>query len=173
MLTRLATALIRRAEARIGVRLDYVHHIARTDLRLLARYNKIFGVLDPNTKVPPLAYHAARIRGALAADCGTCVEAELNLARNANLSSEQIDAILRGDTDALPVDIAAIVTLADATTRDRTDDPDARARVVECYGDAGLIELALAMNGAAFLPGVKRAMGYATACDINLMRAAN
>ncbi len=75
--------VLARAEARIGVRLDYARQIARTDLGLMLRYGKIFGFLDPNRKVPAAAYHVARLRGAISADCGTCVEAEINLAKAA------------------------------------------------------------------------------------------
>lgn len=87
MLTALAAHFIRRAERRIGVNLDYVHHIAQACMSLLSRYNRIFGFLDPNRHVPAAAYHAARLRGALAADCGTCVEAEFNLALTAGKNS--------------------------------------------------------------------------------------
>ncbi|WP_275296365.1 hypothetical protein [Sulfitobacter mediterraneus] len=38
-------------------------------------------------------------------------------------------------------------------------------------GEAGLIELSYAMNGAALLPGIKRAMGYATTCNLSMMKA--
>ncbi|MEL6957946.1 MAG: hypothetical protein AAGL89_03210 [Pseudomonadota bacterium] len=171
MLTHIAMTLIARAERRLGVTLDYTRKIAATDIRLLLRYNKIFGFLDPNTKVPPLAYHTARLRGALAADCGTCVEAEINLARGAGLTSDQIDAVLAARYDDLPADIAAVAVLADAVTAHRVDASEARTRIIETYGHEGLIELSYAMNGAALLPGIKRAMGYATACDLTLLRA--
>lgn len=166
-LTRIALLLIGRAERKLGVALDYTRQIARTDLRLLTRYNRLFGFLDPNRNCPPEAYHAARLRGALSADCGTCVEAEMNLARRARLPDPLIRAILTGE--GLPADLAAVVALADAVTGTRSDDPDARAAIVQAYGQAGLIELAYAMNGAALLPGIKRAMGHATACDLALM----
>lgn len=170
VLTEVATYLIRRAERQIGVTLDYVHQIARTDIKLLTRYNRLFGFLDPRNHTPALAYHAARLRGALAADCGTCVEAEINLARKAGIGTEQIDHLLAGDYAALPDDIAAVATLADAVTLHRADDPDARTTVQQAYGEAGLIELSFAMNGAALLPGIKRAMGHATSCDLTLLR---
>ena len=50
------------------------------------------------------------------------------------------------------------------------DDPEARDIIRKAFGEAGMIEISLAVNGAARLPGVKRAMGYATACDIQTMR---
>ena len=170
MLKHIAHFLIRRAERRVGVQFDYVHQIAQTDIGLLSRYNKIFGFLDPNRKVPAPAYHTARLRGAIAADCGTCVEAEINLAGNANVDPYLIDHVMSGDYTALPSEIGAVASLADAVAGRRVDDPEARDIIRKAFGEAGMIEISLAVNGAALLPGVKRAMGYATACDIQTMR---
>lgn len=154
----------------VGVDFDYVHQIAETDIGLLSRYNKIFGFLDPNRKVSPLAYHTARLRGAISADCGTCVEAEINLAHNAGIDLATIEQIICGDYAPLPREIAAVASLADAVAGKRIDDCEARDTIRKAFGEAGLIEVLLAMNGAALLPGIKRAMGYATACDIQTMR---
>lgn len=170
MLTAIANSLIRRAEIRLGVKLDYIRQIARTDLGLLRRYNRIFGFLDPNRHVPAAAFHAARLRGTLAADCGTCVEAEVSLARAGGLEEHVIAAILASDLAALPPELAPVILLSDAVTSQRQDDLDARAAILSRYGEAGLIELSFAMNGAAMLPGIKRAMGHATACDLTLMQ---
>ena len=167
MIRRIAHYLIRKVERRVGVTLDYVHAIAETNIGLLSRYNRIFGIVDPRKHLPTDAYHAARLRGALAADCGTCVEAEINLALAAGLSQDWMHRVL---TDQEKGDLNAVIVLTDAVVRDRIDAPDAREQVRSAYGDAGLIELSLAMNGAAFLPGVKRAMGYATACNLEVMQ---
>lgn len=171
MLDRVTGFLISRAERRLGVALDYVRQIARTDLRLLLRYNRIFGMLDPNRHAPPAAYHIARLRGAVAADCGICVEAEITLARRAGLTGDMIARVLSADYAALAASEAAAARLADAVCARREDDPEARAVLVAAYGEAGLIELAFAMNGAALLPGIKRAMGHATACNLSVLRA--
>ena len=170
MLRAVASSFVQRAERRLGVGLDYVHQIVRTDLGLLARYNRIFGFLDPNRHSQALAYHVARLRGALAADCGTCVEIELNLAAKAGIDAALIDATLAGRYDELPEAVAAVARLSDAVVGNREDDPSAREAVRAAFGEAGLIELAFAMNGAALLPGIKRAMGYATACDVDVLR---
>ncbi|MEP2715210.1 hypothetical protein [Pseudophaeobacter sp.] len=163
----IARFLIRRAERRLNVSLDYTRVIAETDLGLLARYNKIFGFLDPNSHLPPEVYHAARLTGALAADCGSCVEAEINLARTAGLSKTLIRDILK--EGMLTPELSAVVSLSRAVTLDRQDDPESREAIREAFGEAGLIELSFAMNGAALLPGIKRAMGHATSCNLGLM----
>lgn len=170
MIDRITGTLIGRAERRLGAGLDYVRRIAETNLGLLVRYNRIFGFLDPNRHTSTLAYHAVRIRGALAADCGTCVQIEINLASNADVDEAAIDSLLAGRYDELPDDVAAAARLADTVVGQRGDLPDAREAVRVAWGEAGLIELVFAMNGAALLPGIKRGMGYATACDLDVLR---
>ena len=168
-LARIAGALVGRAEARLGVPLDYVRHIAAVDLRLLRRYARVFGFLDPNRAAPADAYHAARLRAALAADCGTCLEAETNLARRAGMDGAAIAAVVKGEA-ADP--LAAVIALTDAVIARREDDPGAREAIRDAYGEAALVELSFAMTGAALLPGIKRALGYATTCDPGAMRRA-
>lgn len=167
-LTSLSLKMIQQAEKRVGVTFDYVRKIAQVNLGLLLRYNKVFGFLDPRKHLPAPAYHAARLRGALAADCGTCVEAEINLALQAGLNKTLVKAILNGTADG---PLASVIALTDAVVGGKQDAPDARTDVLSAYGEAGLIELSFAMNGAALLPGVKRAMGYATTCNLSLMKA--
>ena len=170
MLKWVAGKIVTSAEKRIGVSLEYAHKIAQTDFGLMLRYGKIFGFLDPNKKVPAVAYHVARLRGAIAADCGTCVEAEINLAKAAKVTDEIITGVLQSDYSTLPDALQAVARLADAVTAKREDDPEARAEVIKAYGTAGLIEISFAMNGAALLPGIKRSMGYATVCDIQTIK---
>jgi len=170
MLKKIAHALIRKAEKRVGVTFDYVHAIADASFSLLNRYNRLFGFLDPNHFVSKDAYHVARLRGAISADCGTCVEAEINLAQQAGVDANLIDHVLSATYMALPEALAATARLADAVTGSRIDDPDAREVIRNEFGEEGLIELCFAMNGAALLPGIKRGMGYATGCDIEMMR---
>jgi hypothetical protein len=162
--------LLSRNERRLGVTLDYARKIAATSLGLMIRYGKIFDFLDPRRHTTAEAYATARLRGALAADCGTCVKAEVNQARHAGLPDRLIADILLGDVSDLPQALQPVRLLADAVCGQRLDDVEARARIVELFGDKGLIELSFAMNGAAILPGIKRAMGYATACDATVFQ---
>jgi hypothetical protein len=169
MLKRVFGYLLSQGEKRTGVKLDYARKIAAQDTGLFLRYGKVFAFLDPNKQVPAAAYHVARLCGALSADCGSCVEAEINLAHTAGVEGELVSAVIAHRLDDLPSELAAVARLSSAVTHFR-DDAQSREQVVEHYGESGLIELSFAMNGAALLPGVKRAMGFATACDVDLMR---
>lgn len=170
MLKKLIHYILSKNEKRLGLKFDYAHKVADEDIGLFLRYTKIFSFLDPNKHVPKKAYHAARICGAITADCGTCVEAEINLAKNAGLDAELISNILTQKHSELPVEISDVVKLSIAVTNFH-DDQDAREKIVRKFGEKGLIELAYAMNGAALLPGIKRAMGYATSCNLDVLRA--
>jgi hypothetical protein len=88
------------------------------------------------------------------------------------MDAQTLEHILSHSTDLLDDDLAAILTLAHCVTAERIDHADARAYLRGHFGDAGLIELAYAMNGAALLPGIKRTLGYAANCDLDLMRKA-
>lgn len=170
MLKWFAARMIGRAERRIGVGLDYVREISDAGAGLLYRYSKLSGFLDPNTKVPADAHHIARLRGAISADCGTCVEAEINLARAAGAFSGLIAPVVGADYSGLPENLAAVAQLADAVAGRRDDEPVAGEAVLRAYGQAGLVELSFAMKGAALLPGIKRAMGHAATCDLQTLR---
>jgi len=169
MLKRVMNYILSKNEKRLGVKLDYARKILLVDNRLFLRYGKVFGFLDPRKHLSAEAYHASRICGALSADCGSCVEAEINLAKNSGLSDEFLNHVLAKNIDQLPDNIIAVVELSCAVTNFQ-DAPVAREQVIKYYGEEGLIEMSFAMNGAALLPGIKRAMGYATSCDLNLLK---
>lgn len=169
MLKKLSKVLLSRNEKRLGASLDYAHKIAESDTGLFLRYAKIFGFLDPRKHLPADAYHTARLCGALTADCGTCVEIEINLAREAGLETALIRDLIANNYEALTPELKAVAELASMVTRHQ-DAPEAREVVSSFYGLNGLIEASYAMNGAALLPSIKRAMGYATGCDIEVMR---
>lgn len=61
------------------------------------------------------------------------------------------------------------MTLSSAVTNFQ-DDPKAREKIIKYCGEKGLVELSYAMNGAALLPGIKRAMGYATSCNLDILK---
>jgi hypothetical protein len=86
------------------------------------------------------------------------------------LNDEVIDHILAKNLDALPAEIVAVIELSSGVTRFQNA-PEARAKIIEYYGEKGLIELLFAMNGAALLPGIKREMGYATSCNLDATKA--
>lgn len=157
-----------RLEAQMGASFEHMRAIGRVSTSLFVRYANVSWAMERaarNAIAPKDAYHAARIRGAQAADCGSCVQIEVNLATKAGLAPDLIRAILNGEvTPESP--LAAVCAWTDATMGERVDDTEHREIVQAHYGQKAMIEISYAMNAAAFYPGVKRALGYAVACQI-------
>lgn len=152
------------AERRLGVPVDYLRFAAEHDPAAVVK----FGLLQPATghrkALPPAVFHAARIAATQTADCGTCVQIEVNAAREAGVDAGTVCALLAGD----PHEEALRDALAFAQATARHEDPgdDLRARIVARHGERGLVEMALAVTTALAYPTMKRALGFAKACAL-------
>lgn len=135
-----------------GVSVEHVHQSARTDFGLLMRCNRLSGFLDAKRKVPALAYPAARLWGEVSADCGTGIEAEVNLARRAGIETTLVDALLSGHYTLLPSAITAVSELSTAEAPRDEDAPKAREILHATWREAGLIDLCFARNGEQYHP---------------------
>ncbi len=151
------------AEARLGAPVDYLRYVAEHDPGAAIK----FGLLQPATGhrkvLPPEVYHAARIAATQEADCGTCVQIEVNAARASGVSAPSIRAVLAGEPLTAPeADAVAFARM----TAGREDPAEPRQRLLDRFGDRGVVELALAVTTAQAYPTMKRALGFATACAL-------
>ena len=142
--------------------MDYLRFAAEHDPVAVVK----FGLLQPATAhrkvLPPEVYHAARIAATQTADCGTCVQIEVNAARKAGVPGETVRALLAGEAD----DLRDVVAFARTTARYEDPGGDLRQRIAARHGERGLVELALAVTTALMYPTMKRALGFATACAL-------
>ena len=152
-------------ERRLGQPVDYLRHIVRTSLRSFFKFLKIMPISEYRRALPPDAWHVARIVATRDADCGTCVQIELNLAKEDRISPEILRAVIDGKPEQLSTELADVYRFTVAIVRASDDADGLRERVRKSYGEAGLIELALAIGSSRFFPIVKRTLGFATACS--------
>ncbi|MEL6615293.1 MAG: hypothetical protein AAFQ43_06120 [Bacteroidota bacterium] len=163
MLRALLRRSLDRAEADLGAPVDYLRYVTDHDPAATIK----FGMLQPATshrKVLPLeVFHAARVAATQAADCGTCVQIEVNAARASGVAPEAVRAVLAG----APLSDAEADAVAFAQATVAGEDPTGpRQRLLERFGDRGVVEAALAVTTAQVYPTMKRALGYATACSL-------
>ncbi len=112
------------------------------------------------------AWYAAKLRGTLHEDCGSCLELVVQMALADGLEPRMVGAIVRGDTERLPAPIATVVRFSDATlSRDPSAD-DLRAEIVLLHGQLGLATIALSLAAARLYPTVKYALGLGLACSV-------
>ena len=114
--------------------------------------------------VPIDASFAAKIVGALAEDCGPCTQLVVDMALEAGMEKDQIEAVLRRDPRTMSDTTRLAFRFADAVMRRSVDDEEFRDAVRAQWGEQGVIDLTLALQLGRMFPMVKAGLGYAKEC---------
>ena len=166
MLRQLILKRLDAAERKLGgVSVDYLRHVARTSLPAFFKFSLFMPLAAHRRKLPADAYHVARLVATRHEDCGTCVQIEVNLARQAGVPADLLRAVLAGRVGELSPELADVYHFAGAVAAAR-DDAELRACLRARYGEEAFVELALAIAAARIFPTTKRALGYATSCAL-------
>jgi alkylhydroperoxidase family enzyme len=152
-------------ERRVGVPLDYARDILRTSLRAFVKYALIMPMADHRQRLSAVECFTARLVATKEEDCGTCVQIVVNLARESGVPADTIHAILAGRVEALPESLQDIYRFTALVTRGDGDDDGLRERLRRRHGDAGLVDLALAIASSRVFPTTKRVLGRAVSCS--------
>ena len=100
--------------------------------------------------VPIDASFTAKIVGALAEDCGPCTQLVVDMALEAGMAKDQIEAVLRRDVRAMNEATTLGFRFADAVVRRAAEAEDEFRDAVQAqWGQKGVIDLTLALQLAA------------------------
>jgi hypothetical protein len=109
---------------------------------------------------------AAKIKTVLHESCGSCVQIEINLAKQNEVTSNLIENLVENKYGQLPEDISLIARYTDSVLKRDSDEVELRGKIKQELGEDLLSEIALAIATAQFHPTVKRTMGYGTVCNV-------
>jgi alkylhydroperoxidase family enzyme len=151
-------------ERALGMSMDYLRHILQNSLPAFLKFSLFLPLARHRRALPPAPYHIARLVATQEADCGTCVQAEVNLARQAGIATAVLEAVIQHRVEELEPEMADIYRFTRAVVAATGEEEDIRPRLRARYGDAGMVELALGIATARVYPTTKRALGYATSC---------
>jgi len=165
MLRRLIENRIGAAERSLGVPADYARHILRVSLRAFFKFAKIMPLANYRRKLPREPFHVARIVATRDEDCGTCVQIEVNLAKQDGVAPAVIQAVLNSRPDELSEDLADVYHFAEEVVTATGGEEHFRERIRSRYGEEALVELAMTMAACRVFPITKRALGYAKSCS--------
>lgn len=165
MLKFIARRMLRRFQARYNYDASYMEMMLDHAPRAFFKYNSVANLSRYRDVVPVEASFAAKLVGVLAEDCGPCTQLSVELAREAGMPDDQIEAVLTGS----PARMTAATQLGYHFARaivDRSGDDDARRDAVRAkWGERGVIELTLACQIVRIFPMVKVGLGHAKACQ--------
>lgn len=155
---------LRAVEHEQGVSLAYLHHILRVSPPHFLKFMKMMPLARFRRALPSEAYHIARIVTASHEDCGTCLQMEVRLAKQAGVSVAILHSILAENPCALPPDLAEVYFFAEAVAIGSGEEDDWREAILRRYGEIGIVELSMAIAVSRMFPTVLHAMGYAAPC---------
>lgn len=152
---------LRAIEDEQGVSLAYMRQILRVSPPLFLKFMKILPLARFRRVLPPEVYHLARIVTVRHEACGSCLEMEARLAKRATVNAVVLNAVLEADPCALPPELAEAYFFAEALAKRSSEEDTYRAAVLRRYGEAGLVELSMAIAVCRVFPALKQAMGCA------------
>ena len=114
--------------------------------------------------VPPEARFAVGIRGAMAEDCGPFAQLTVDMALEAGMARDQVEAVVRGDVGKMRPAVALGFQFADAVVNRSFEADRFRDAVRARWGEKGVIDLSMALQMGRLFPMMKTALGYAREC---------
>ena len=164
MLSKLIEKRIRAEERWLGENLDYLKYILRTSRPAFFKYAKVISMANFRKILPPAPYHAAAILSSMHEGCGTCAQIEINMAKASGVPTSTLIAVIEQRPDDLEIDVRDSYEFTRAILDDSPTQARHRLRIVEQFGDAGLVELSMKIAVSQVFPLMTRALGFASSC---------
>ena len=161
----LAHKLINSAERQTGEPADFMRDMLNTSPAAFWKFAMFTPMARHRQRVPATALHAARIAATHAEDCGPCLQTVVNYAARDGMSPRLIKAAVEGDTGAMDPETRLAFEFSRCLAARDPHAEDLRDQVEAVWGKEGIVDLALATTATRVFPILKRAMGYAEACQ--------
>ena len=160
----IARRSLRAFAKRYGYDVSYLEMLLNESPAGFFRFAPLMKAAAHREAVPVEASFAAKIVGALAEDCGPCTQLVVDMALEAGMPKDQIEAVLRRDPRAMNEATTLGFRFADAVVRRSSDDEEFRDAVKAQWGQKGVIDLTMALQLGRVFPMVKAGLGYAREC---------
>jgi len=160
----IARRILRKFSTRYGYDVSYLEMMLDASPIAFFKFAPVMKAAAHREVVPVEASFAAKLVGALAEDCGPCTQLVVNMALEAGMAKDQIEALLRRDPPAMNDATMLAFRFADALVRRSGNEDEFRDAVRAEWGQKGVIDLTLALQMGRMFPMVKAGLGYAREC---------
>jgi hypothetical protein len=159
-----ARRLLRHYSKRYSYDTSYLEMLLRESPAGFFKFAPLMKASRHREVVPIEAAFAAGITGAKAEDCGPSAQLVVDMALEAGVPKDQIEAVVRRDVRAMNDNVVLAFRFADAVVRRSTDEDEHRDAIRAHWGQKGVIDLAFALQMGRMFPMMKAALGYAREC---------
>jgi len=148
----IARRILRATSKRYGYDTSYLDMMLKVSPSAFFKFASLAKASSHREVVPVEASFAAKLIGALAEDCGPCTQLVVDMALEAGMPNDQIEAVLRHDPRAMNGATVLGFRFADAVVRRSPDDEEYRDAVRAEWGEKGVIDLTLALQMGRMFP---------------------
>jgi hypothetical protein len=160
----IARRTLRAFATRYGYDVSYLELLLNESPSAFFKFAPLMKASAHREVAPVEASFAAKITGALAEDCGPCTQLVVDMALEAGMAKDQIEAVLRRDPRAMSDTTRLAFRFADAVVRRVTEEDEFRDAVRAQWGQKGVIDLTLALQMGRMFPMIKAGLGFAREC---------
>jgi hypothetical protein len=160
----IARRMLRAFSQRYGYDPSYLEMMLEQSPAAFFKFAPVMKAAAHREVVPPAACFAAKIAGAMAEDCGPCTQLTVDMALEAGVARDQVEAVLRRDLGKMAPETALGFQFAEAVVNRTLDTDTARDAVRHRWGEKGVIDLTMSLQMGRLFPMVKFALGYAKEC---------
>jgi len=160
----IARRMLRATSKRYGYDTSYLDMMLKESPSAFFKFAAVMKAAGHREAVPVDVSFAAKLVGALAEDCGPCTQLCVDMALEAGMPKDQIEAILRCDPSAMNNATMLGFRFADAVARRSADQDEHRDAIRARWGEKGVIDLTMALQMGRMFPMVKAGLGYAKEC---------
>jgi hypothetical protein len=144
--------------------ISYVREIMDIDLSALLALSKLSALSNYHRDVPVAVWHAARLAGAMDADCGPCSQLMVTMAERDHVAPELLRAVAAADDAALSAEVLLGVRFTRAVLAHSAEADVLRDEIVQRWGRRALLSLAFGIVATRIYPTLKYALGYGRTC---------
>ena len=160
----IARRMLRATSKRYGYDTSYLEMMLKESPSAFFKFARVVKASAHREVIPVETSFAAKLVGALAEDCGPCTQLVVDMALEAGMPEDQIEAVLRRDLHSMNGTTILGFRFADAVVCRSADDEELRDAVRSRWGQKGVIDLTMALQMGRMFPMVKSALGYAKEC---------
>lgn len=164
MLKAIARAQLRKMAAQYDYDVSYMEALLDISPHAFFKFGKLMQAAQHREVAPVSACFAAKLVGGLTEDCGPCTQLVVDMALEAGVPADQVEAILRRDQGAMNQDTRLGYRFADAMATRSAEEDAAREAVRHAWGDKGVVDLTFCLQFSRMYPMIKTGLGYAKEC---------
>ena len=165
MISFVARRMLNRMSAHYDYDVSYMQHMLDVSPKAFFKFSKLMNAAGHRESASVDGAFAASLVGAVAEDCGPCTQLVVNMALEAGMPGDQVEAVLTRNTFVMNDDVFLGFRFADAIVRRLPEADSARDDVRARWGDKGVIDLSMILQIGRMFPMLKSALGYAKTCQ--------